>query len=94
MNKRQLVAAAARRTSLTQGQVRQAVDAVLETIAEVLAEGGCVALSDFGRFEAHHCPTRRLRRFDGGGHYIVGDRSVPAFKSSAALRRKVREKKQ
>ena len=94
MNKRQLVAAAARRTSLTQGQVRQALDAVLETIAEVLAEGGCVVLGDFGRFEVRRYPARRLRRFDGGGHYTAGDRPVPAFKSSAALRRRVREEKQ
>ena len=90
MNKRQLVAAAARRTSLTQGQVRQAVDAVLETIAEVLAEGGHVALGDFGRFETRRYPTRRLRRFDGSGHYTVDGRPVPAFKSSAALRRRLR----
>jgi len=90
MNKRQLVAAAARRTSLTQGQVCQALDAVLETIAEVLAEGGYVALADFGRFETRRYPSRRLRRFDGGGHYTADDRPVPAFKSSAALRRRLR----
>jgi nucleoid DNA-binding protein len=93
MNKRQLVAAAARRTVLTQGQVRQAMDAVLETIADALAEGGCVSLSDFGRFEVKPYPGRRLRRFDGDGHYTVDDRPVPAFKSSAALRRRVKEKR-
>ena len=91
MNKRQLVSAAARRTSLTQGQVREALDAMLEIIAEVLAEGGCVALGDFGRFEAHHYPTRRLQRFGGKGHYTVDGRPVPVFKSSAALRRRVKE---
>jgi nucleoid DNA-binding protein len=93
MNKRQLVAAAARRTALTQGQARQVLDAILETIAEVLAEGGCVALSDFGRFEAKPYPGRRLRQFGGAGRFVVEDRPVPVFRSSAALRRRVKEKR-
>ncbi len=93
MNKRQLVAAAARRTSLTQRQVRQALEALLGIIAEALADGQPVALSDFGRFEAQHYPGRQLRRFGGKGQYTVQDHSVPVFRSSEALRRRVREKK-
>jgi nucleoid DNA-binding protein len=93
MNKRQLVAAAARRTSLTQRQMREALDAMLETIAEALAEGETVALSDFGRFQLQQYPGRRLRRFDGEGHYTVEDRPVPVFKSAAALRRQLREER-
>ena len=33
MNKRQLIAAASRRSSLTQGQTREALEAILEVIA-------------------------------------------------------------
>jgi len=91
MNKRELVAAAARRTSLTQRQMREALDAVLETIGQTLAEGDQVALSDFGRFCPQHYPGRTLRRFDGEGQYTVEDRPVPVFKSSVALRRRLRE---
>jgi nucleoid DNA-binding protein len=91
MNKRELVAAAARRTSLTQRQMREALDALLETIVQTLAEGEQVALSDFGRFCLQHYPGRTLQRFDGEGQYTVEDRSVPVFKSSAALRRQLRE---
>jgi integration host factor subunit beta len=94
MNRRQLVAAAARRTSLTQRQMREALDAVLETIAGALAAGDHVALSDLGRFQHQQYPGRRLRRFDGDGHYTVADRTVPVFKSSAALRRRLREENQ
>lgn len=93
MNKRQLVATAARRTLLTQRQVRQALDALLATIAEALAAGEPVALSDFGRFEAQHYPGRQLRRFGGKGHYTVQAHAVPVFRSSEALRRRVKEKK-
>ena len=92
MNKRELVAAAARRTPLTQRQVRQALDAVLDAITEALTEGEAVALSDFGRFLVQRSPGRRLRRFHGEGHYIIQDRPVPVFRSSAALRRQLKEK--
>ena len=91
MNKRELVAAAARRSPLTQRQMLQALEALLSTIADTLAEGEYVALSDFGRFETQVYPGRRLRRFDGAGHYQVEDRRVPVFRSSAALRRRVKE---
>lgn len=93
MNKRQLVAAAARRTLLTQRQVRQALDALLATIAEAMAAGEPVALSDFGRFEAQHYSGRQLRRFGGKGHYTVQGHAVPVFRPSEALRRRVKEKK-
>ena len=72
-------------------QMREALDALLETIAQTLAEGDQVALSDFGRFCLQHYPGRTLQRFDGEGRYTVEDRSVPVFKSSAALRRQLRE---
>jgi nucleoid DNA-binding protein len=91
MNKRQLIAAAAARTSLTQRQVREALDAILETIADSLASSEPVTLSSFGRFDVKYYAPRRLRRFDGPGHYIVRDRSIPVFRSSAALRRRLRE---
>jgi DNA-binding protein HU-beta len=92
MDKRRLVTAAARRSRLTRNQVGEALDAILETIAEALSNGDCVALADFGRFETQHYPGRKLRRFDGPGHYAVEDRFVPVFKSSAVLRRRLRGK--
>jgi integration host factor subunit beta len=91
MYKRQLIATAARQSSLTQRQVRTALEATLETIAEALADGDHVVISGFGRFDLQTYPDRRLHRFDGPGHYRVEGRPVPAFRSSEALRRRVRE---
>ena len=91
MNKRELIAAAARRSSLTQRQMREALDALLETVVQKLAEGDQVALADFGRFCLQHYPGRSLQRFDGEGQYTVEARSLPVFKSSASLRRRLRE---
>ena len=93
MNRRQLIAAAARRSSLTQRQVRRALQAIVDAVAESLAEGEPVVLPNFGRFEAKLYPGRKLRRFGEDGQYTVQERWVPVFKSAPALRRRVREKK-
>jgi nucleoid DNA-binding protein len=90
MNKRQLIAVASRRSSLTQRQTREALEAILEVIAGALAEGGHVTISGFGRFDVQHYTGRQLRRFDGPGHYQVADRHVPVFRSSNVLRQKLR----
>ena len=90
MDKRQLVATAARRTSLSRSQMREAVDAIFEVIADALACGDTVALSDFGRFSVQDYPGRELSRFGGQGHYKVDSRPIPVFKSSQTLRRRLR----
>jgi len=92
MNKRQLVAAAARRTSLTRRQMGEALEALLETIAEALEAGDYVALSDFGRFSVQEYAGRTLSRFREQGHYTVESRLIPIFKSSQVLRRRLRQK--
>ena len=92
MNKRQLIAAASRRSSLTQRQTREVLEAILEVIAGTLADGDHVTISGFGRFDAQHYAGRKLRRFDGPGHYIVGDRHVPVFRSSELLRQRLRRR--
>ena len=91
MNKRQLIATAARHSSLTQGQVREVLEALQEGIACALANGDHVTISGFGRFDVQQYAGRKLRRFDGEGHYQVKDRRVPVFRSSRLLRQKVRD---
>ena len=94
MNRRQLVAAGARRSSLTQRQVRRALQAILDTVGESLADGRPVVLPNFGRFDLQRYSGRTLRRFGEEGHHTVQDHWVPVFRSAPALRRKVREKKE
>ena len=90
MNKRQLIVAAARRTSLTQRQTREALEAILEAISCALASGDHVTISRFGRFDTQHYPSRRLHCFDGQGQYTVEARRITVFRSSPALRRRLR----
>jgi nucleoid DNA-binding protein len=92
VNKRQLIAAASRQSSLTQGQTHEALQAILEVIAGALAEDDHVTISGFGRFDVQHYAGRKLRRFDGPGHYIVVDRRVPVFRSSELLRQRLRRR--
>jgi nucleoid DNA-binding protein len=68
----------------------EAVDAIFETVAEALEGDEYVALSDFGRFSVQEYPGRRLSRFGRQGCYIVDSRPIPVFKSSQALRRRLR----
>lgn len=92
MDRRQLVAAAARRSSLSYRQVNEALDAILGAITEALMADKTVAISSFGRFEMRVYPGRKLRRFDGTGHYTVEARRVPVFRPSDSLRRRLRER--
>jgi nucleoid DNA-binding protein len=92
VNKRQLIAAAARRSRLTQRETRRALEAVLEAIAGALAEGDPVTISGFGRFDLQQYAGRKLHRFDSPGHYEVEGRQVPVFRSSELLRQRLRRK--
>ena len=93
MNRRQLIVAAARRSSLTQRQVRRALQAILDTVSETLSDGKPVVLPNFGRFDLQRYSGRTVRRFGEEGAYTVRERWVPIFRSAPALRRRVREKR-
>jgi nucleoid DNA-binding protein len=88
MDKRQLVETTARRSSLTQHQMSEAVDVVFAAIAEALAGGEDVVLRSFGRFSTWQ-RRQRVRGFDGQVYQIEQRRLV--FRTSAALRRKLEE---
>ena len=92
MNKRQLITAAAKKTSLTRREMDEALDAFLEAIAEALEAGDYVAISEFGRFSTQQYVERSLSRFGNQGHYTVESRLIPIFKSSQVLRRRLRER--
>ncbi len=78
MNKRQLIAAAARRSSLTQVQTREALEAILVVIAHSLVDGEHVIISGFGR----SCKIARAASCTLRGCYIS---SRPMEKSEGAI---------
>jgi DNA-binding protein HU-beta len=88
VHKRQLVAEVARRTSLTQAQVDEALDGILAVIGEKMAAGDYVTLAGFGRFEAREHRPRAVHGLDGNT-YQVESRLVPAFHPYPTLRQQV-----
>ena len=88
MDKRQLVAAAARRSTLTRRQVDEALRALLETMTETLAGGEPVVLQDLGRFSTWQ-RRQRIRDFDGQVYEV--DEAQLTFKASAAMRRRLKK---
>ena len=60
--------------SRVQGEV--ALNAVLDSVREALADGDRVVLTGFGSFEVRQVKERRVRPIRGGGSTII----VPAHK--------------
>jgi DNA-binding protein HU-beta len=90
VHKRFLITEVARRTSLTKAQVREALEGILEAVAETMAEGDAVTLVGFGRFEASEHRPRIVHGRDGKT-YNVQSRLVPSFRPYPSLRRRVQE---
>jgi len=67
MNKSDLIAQIAKETNLTQKRVGEILDALLETIIEVVKEEGSLTFTNFGKFE------KRLRKERKGVNPKTGD---------------------
>lgn len=94
MHKRQLIDEVARRSGphgLTRRQVREALQGILDVIADQVEAGGAVTICGFGRFEGRPHKGRRVVGRDGQ-EYHTEDRLVPAFKPYPSLRLKTQGK--
>ncbi|MCR4416849.1 MAG: HU family DNA-binding protein [Ignavibacteria bacterium] len=67
MNKSDLIAQIAKETNLTQKRVGEILDAILESIIEVVKESGSITFTNFGKFE------KRLRKERKGVNPKTGD---------------------
>lgn len=90
MTKTQLVDADQARTGLTRNQSAQAVEAVLETVQEVLRRGGEVALTGFGRFTVSERAARTGKHARTGDPMKIGATRVPKFSPASGLKQAVR----
>jgi DNA-binding protein HU-beta len=91
VHKRELVALVAGRTSLTQKQAREALDAILDITTEALISGDPVTLTGFGRFELREYKGRRVRHPRTRQLCDTESRPLPAFHPYPVLKRRVRE---
>ena len=89
MNKTELVAAVAAKTAMSKKDAEKALAAVLDTVAEKLAEGEKVQLVGFGTFEAKERGERTAKNPRTGETVTVPATRVPAFKAGQALKAKL-----
>lgn len=90
MNKTELIAQVAEKTSLSKKDAAKAVDAVFETITEALKNGEKVQLIGFGNFEVRERSARKGRNPQTGEEIDIAASRVPAFKPGKALREEVK----
>lgn len=90
MTKSQLVDSVQTRTGLTRTQSVDAVEAVLETVREVLGRGGEVALTGFGRFSVSEREARMGKHPRTGEAIEIAATRVPRFAPASGLKQAVR----
>jgi integration host factor subunit beta len=91
VRKDELIARIARRTRLPKSEIRQILDAIVQEIGAVLAQGREVNLYGFGTFGLRHYPPRMGINPQTGEPVAHPERYAPSFRSSTTLRRRIRE---
>ena len=86
MNRTELCARIAARSSLSRADAATALDAVVSAIADALETGEAVNIAGFGRFTARHRAPRQGRNPRTAETVAIPARTVPTFKPGKALR--------
>lgn len=86
MNKTELTDAVAEATDLTKADAARALDAVLSTISDTLADGEQVGIVGFGTFLVRQRAARTGRNPQTGAEIQIAAATVPAFKPGKALK--------
>lgn len=87
MNKELLIKAVAVKTGMTQKATKEVVDAVFETIAEALAEGNEVKVTNFGKFSTSVRAARTGHNPQNPAEEIeIPETTVVKFKPSSVLK--------
>lgn len=89
-NKADLVDTVADKTGLTKKDSTAAVEAVVDSIQEFLAEGEKVQLIGFGTFEVRERAARKGRNPQTGEEIQIPATKVPAFKAGKNLKEVVK----
>lgn len=92
INKKELVKLVAEATERTQVDAKEVVDATFEAIANALAEGDQVSITNFGKFSTSVRAAREaVNPQDPTGAKIqVPETTVPKFKASSVLKNAVK----
>ena len=86
MNKGELIGAVAGAAGLSRADGTKAVDGVLDSITNALANGGSVSLVGFGTFSVKARAARAGRNPRTGETIQIPASNVPGFKAGKALK--------
>jgi DNA-binding protein HU-beta len=89
VNKSELVKALAEKAEVTQKDAAKALDALVETIQQALANGDKVQIIGFGSFEVRDRKERKVISPATGEEIKVPATKVPAFKPGKSLKEAV-----
>ena len=86
MNRTDLAAHIATRTSLSKADADAAMSAVFSAIAEALGRGETIQIAGFGTFSTRSRPARRGRNPRTGESIAIAASNTPSFKAGKRLR--------
>ena len=89
MKKSEFVAFAAEKVGMTKKDMEKAMDAVFESIGDVLAAGDKLQISGFGTFETKERAARMGHNPRTGEEISIAASTIPSFKPGKALKDKV-----
>lgn len=90
MNKAELVNEVSGKTGLTKKQTQNVIDAVVETIGDILSRGEKVTLVGFGTFQIVSRKAKVGRNPQTGQTIQIPAKKVPKFRPGKRLREKVK----
>ena len=86
LSKQDVISSVADATGLSKKEAGDAVDAVVNTIKNALAEGNSVGLIGFGSFEVKTRAARTGRNPQTGAELDIPEKKVPSFKAGKELK--------
>ena len=86
MNKAELSARVAARTSMSKPSADAAVSALFSTIADALASGETLKVAAYGTFSARSRPARQDRNRRTGESIAIAASNIPSFLAGKTLR--------
>ena len=90
MTKQEFVEQVAQESGLGKGDAEKAVNAVLDTIEEVLSRGGEVSFTGFGKFSVADRGARQGVNPQTGEKIQIAATRVPRFSAGSALKSSVK----
>jgi len=90
MTKNEFVDRVSERSGLGKGEAAKAVDAVLESIQEVLSRGGDISFTGFGKFSVADRSARQGVNPQTGEKIQIAASRVPRFSAGSSLKSAVK----